>query len=174
MAYLSPNSYQKGGWVLHMLRYRIGTEAFWDGIEAYYKTYRDANATSEDLRDVMEAASGQDLDAFFEQWLYRAGHPIFEGTWTYDADTRQLRIDLAQTQDGPAFDDLGRRHSVVNADVLDAWFPPAPVLASMVTNRGAVAVVPVIPAAPVVPGAPVAPASRSRRRRPWASARPAG
>lgn len=42
--------YQKGGWVLHMLRAQLGTETFWAGIREYYRRYRDANASSDDLR----------------------------------------------------------------------------------------------------------------------------
>ncbi|MDX1548310.1 MAG: M1 family aminopeptidase, partial [Rhodothermales bacterium] len=100
---LNPNSYQKGGFVLHMLRYRLGTEVFWDGLRAYYARYRDGNATTEDFMHVMEDVSGQDLDAFFDQWLRRAGHPVFEGTWSYDAAAQHLTVALRQTQDGPAF-----------------------------------------------------------------------
>ena len=46
--------YQKGGWVLHMLRAEIGTEVFWKGIREYYRRYQDRNASTADLRAVME------------------------------------------------------------------------------------------------------------------------
>ena len=95
--------YQKGGWTLHMLRGQIGTERFWAGIREYYKRYRDSNASTEDLRKVMEEVSGQKLDWFFQQWLYRAGSPAVEGTWTYDAASKKVRIQLKQTQGGAAF-----------------------------------------------------------------------
>src|SRR6185503_10652625 len=70
--------YQKGGWVLHMLRGQVGTEKFWAGIRDYYRRYRDGNASTADFRRVMEENSGQDLGWFFEQWLYRAGSPAEE------------------------------------------------------------------------------------------------
>ncbi len=107
---LSANSYQKGGWILHMLRREVGDEAFWDGIQRYYTRYRDGNALTEQFRDEVETASGQDLDAFFAQWAYTPGHPVFDGTWTYSVDTQTLTLSLEQTQDGPAFStplDLG-------------------------------------------------------------------
>jgi aminopeptidase N len=98
---LSANSYQKGGWVLHLLRSEIGTEAFWQGIREYYSRFRDGNAVTEDLRDVMEEVSGVDLDWFFEQWIYRAGQPALTGDWSYDPDSGMLTVKLEQTQDDP-------------------------------------------------------------------------
>lgn len=61
----SIQTYQKGSWILHMLRGVVGTDIFWKGIRAYYKKYKDSNATTEDFRREMEEASGQDLEAFF-------------------------------------------------------------------------------------------------------------
>jgi aminopeptidase N len=95
--------YQKGGWTLHMLRGVIGTEKFWAGIREYYRQFRDANASTADLRRVMEEAGGADLGWFFEQWLLRPGSPIVSGGWTYDRAAGQIEIDLAQTQPGAAY-----------------------------------------------------------------------
>jgi aminopeptidase N len=95
--------YQKGGWVLHLLRGQIGTEKFWAGIREYYRRYRDANASTQEFRKVMEQTSGADLGWFFEQWVYRAGSPAVEGGWKYDAATKKIEIDLTQTQAGDAF-----------------------------------------------------------------------
>jgi aminopeptidase N len=95
--------YQKAGWVLHMLRATMGTEKFWTGIREYYRRYRNLNASTEDFRQVMEQASKMDLSWFFDQWLRRPGMPKLKGTWRYDPATRQLQIELAQAQTGPAF-----------------------------------------------------------------------
>jgi aminopeptidase N len=95
--------YQKGGWVLHVLRGVIGTEKFWQGIREYYRQYRDSNASTDDLRRVMEEASGRDLRWFFQQWLYRAGSPSVESTWRYDAASKKVELTIAQTQAGEAF-----------------------------------------------------------------------
>jgi aminopeptidase N len=83
-----------------MLRGLIGADKFQDGLREYYRRYRDANASTTDLLRVMEETSGQNLKWFFEQWLQRPGSPSIEGGWTYDANTRKLSIDLAQTQRG--------------------------------------------------------------------------
>jgi aminopeptidase N len=94
--------YQKGGWTLHMLRGRLGTDAFWAGIRAYYRQFRDRNASTDDFRRVMEETSGQDLAWFFNQWLKRPGSPKLEGTWQYRPQEHQIEVELNQTQpDGP-------------------------------------------------------------------------
>jgi aminopeptidase N len=95
--------YQKGGWVLHMLRGVIGTDDFWTGIREYYRRYRNGNATTNDLRRVMEEASGEDLAGFFDQWLTRAQSPSFEGGWRYNAAAKQVEIEINQSQAGDAY-----------------------------------------------------------------------
>ena len=75
MDLLSPNSYQKGAWVLHMLRHKLGDEVFWDGMRLYYTTYRNGNANTDDFKKIMEHVSRQDLNKFFYQWLHIAGQP---------------------------------------------------------------------------------------------------
>lgn len=96
-------TYQKGSWVLHMLRQRMGDDRFWAGIREYYARYKDATASTTDFRLVMERASGSDLTAFFQQWLYRGGVPRVEGTWRWDAAARQVVVELTQTQAGEPF-----------------------------------------------------------------------
>jgi aminopeptidase N len=99
MELLNPNSYQKGGWVLHMLRRSLGDEAFWKGISTYYATYRNKNASSADFEKVMEAVSGKDLGDFFHQWLYTPGHPHLGIAWEYDPDKKAVIIDFIQQGD---------------------------------------------------------------------------
>ena len=99
---LSTNSYQKGGWVLHMLRRQVGTDAFWEGIRTYYHDHRDANALTSDLQVAMESASGEKLGWFFDQWLRRPGQPVIEATWTV-GDRGTVSVTVEQKQDGHAF-----------------------------------------------------------------------
>jgi len=96
-------TYQKGSWVLHMLRQRMGDDRFWAGIRDYYVRFKDTNASTTDFRLAMERASGQDLAAFFQQWLYRGGVPRVEGTWQWDANAKQVVVELTQTQTGELF-----------------------------------------------------------------------
>lgn len=75
MDLLSINSYQKGAWVLHMLRYETGDENFVKGLRLYYNRFRNSNALSSDFEHIMEEVSGMDLGTFFKQWLYIPGQP---------------------------------------------------------------------------------------------------
>jgi aminopeptidase N len=100
---LSPNTYQKAGWVLHMLRHKIGDTDFWKGIRTYYATYKTSNALSQDFVRVMEEASGKNLTPFFQQWLYAVGHPKIAGTWQYDSKTKAVKIEISQVQNGTIF-----------------------------------------------------------------------
>ena len=100
---LTANPYQRGSWVLHMLRARLGDAAFFEGVRHYYLRHARANATTDDLRRSLEAVSGHDLRAFFAQWTRRAGQPRLEGTWTYDAAAREVVVALRQTQPGEPF-----------------------------------------------------------------------
>jgi aminopeptidase N len=95
--------YQKGGWILHMLRAEVGTDMFWKGTREYYRRYRDQNASSDDFRQVMEQASGKSLKPFFDQWLRRAGVPRLEGTWRYRREHKEIEVNLSQTQRGQPF-----------------------------------------------------------------------
>lgn len=98
-------TYQKGAWVLHMLRNLVGDEAFQNGIQAYYHCFFNATATTADFKSQMEKASGRDLNQFFRQWLYLGGNVILKGRWKYDQSTGTLDLKLDQEQkDGFVFD----------------------------------------------------------------------
>lgn len=93
-------TYQKGAWVLHMLRDLIGEVNFQKGIRSYYAKFYNANASTDDFRLEMEKASSKDLKSFFKQWLYQPINPTINGTWNYDAKSKKLTIQLSQTQSG--------------------------------------------------------------------------
>ncbi|MGZ3874952.1 MAG: M1 family aminopeptidase, partial [Mucilaginibacter sp.] len=99
MQLLNANSYQKGGWVLHMLRRKLGDAAFWKGIKNYYAKYNGGNAYTSGLQKIMEQASGQDLQQFFRQWLYVPGHPDLGITWKYDVTKKDIGLTIIQKQD---------------------------------------------------------------------------
>lgn len=92
---LSTSTYQKASWVLHMLRARIGAENFQKGIRAYYAKFRDSNVMTSDFVDVMEDAADQDLDPFFQAWLYQDKHPRISGTWSFDKKSGRVGIHLS-------------------------------------------------------------------------------
>jgi len=94
-------SYNKGGWVVHMLRGVMGDPAFFAGLADYRAQYGYGSATTEQLRDVMEAASGLDLDAFFQQWIYGEYFPVYRATWSQNGGTLDLTLEQTQTNAGP-------------------------------------------------------------------------
>jgi aminopeptidase N len=103
---LNANNYQKGSWVLHMLRSTLGDEAFFRGIRSYYAAHRNGTATTEDLRAALEKASGTNLRSFFQRWIYGSGHPVYAPKWNWRQTGRRggvLIITLRQTQADAAF-----------------------------------------------------------------------
>lgn len=96
MSLLNANSYQKGGWVLHMLREDVGDDAFIRGVRTYQERHRHGNALTDDLRVVMESVSGKDLRPFFARWLTRPGYPELETSWKYEESGR-LSLTVVQS-----------------------------------------------------------------------------
>ncbi len=95
-------TYNKGGVVLHMLREQIGTEAFWKGINRYLNKHKFGNVETTDFQAAMEEASSQDLNWFFDQWVYHAGAPRLTVSPTYNARTKTLKVTVTQTQKADA------------------------------------------------------------------------
>ncbi|MCP9747000.1 M1 family metallopeptidase [Lacihabitans sp. CS3-21] len=96
---VSSLTYQKGAWILHMLRDLVGENDFKKGIRAYYSKYFNLNASTDDFRMEMEKASGKDLKLFFKQWLYQPINPAINGLWNYDAKSKKITIQLTQNGD---------------------------------------------------------------------------
>ncbi len=91
-------AYPRGGAVLHMLRKHLGDEMFFKGINRYLTKHANQPVQTEQLRIAIEEATGQSMDWFFDQWLYKMGHPIFEVTQNYDAAAKKLTLNVKQTQ----------------------------------------------------------------------------
>ena len=131
--------YDKGAWVLHMLRHIVGDTAFFQGLRNYYAAFNGSNATTQGFRAVMEAASGKDLGSFLDRWVYQMGEPVYAFGWTAASTpagwVTHLRID--QQQQGGLFDmpiDIrvswsgGSQTFVVNNSTTsqDVALPPVP------------------------------------------------
>jgi aminopeptidase N len=99
---LNPNSYQKGGWVLHMLRQEIGDESFLAALRTFYERHRGGHADTADFRRAAEEESGRDLAGFFEQWTARPGVPRLAASWQQDGT--RLALTIRQLQPGAAYD----------------------------------------------------------------------
>ena len=96
MKLLNTNSYQKGGWTLHMLRSLVGDSAFFRGVRSYYMANRHSTALTDDLRRSLEGSSGRALGWFFDQWLRRPGFAEVTTSWRYDASRRRVVATIAQ------------------------------------------------------------------------------
>ena len=88
----------RGGLVLQMLRKHLGEENWWKAIRHFVKSNANKAVTTEDFRKAIEASTGESLDWFFDQWLYKMGHPIFAVTKNYDEVKKQLTLNVRQTQ----------------------------------------------------------------------------
>jgi aminopeptidase N len=101
--------YPGGGWRIHMLRRLMGDSVFWAAIKDYVATYsyklvetgkwRSKLLTLvDDFRKVLEKHSGLNLTQFFDQWFYGCGYPKLKGTFAWDAQKKEAKITLEQTQ----------------------------------------------------------------------------
>ncbi len=103
MALLNANSYQKGGFVLHMLRNEVGDSAFFRGVREYWNANRHGNAMTADLRAAVEREAGRDLAWFFDQWLTRPGFAQVTSSWSHDTTNGSVALELTQGTRFPPF-----------------------------------------------------------------------
>src|SRR5690242_10924621 len=92
------NAYTKGGWVLHILRQQLGEDAFYRGLKHYLEVNRGKNVVTGDLAKAIEESSHTNVDQFFSQWLYGAGAPKFDLSYSYDNDKHQVALTVKQSQ----------------------------------------------------------------------------
>jgi len=92
------NAYGKGGLVLYMLRRKLGEEAFYAGLKHYLEVNRGKNVVTADLAKALEEETHTNVDQFFDQWVYGAGAPQFEIAYHYDAEKKQVALQVKQLQ----------------------------------------------------------------------------
>jgi len=129
----STNAYNKGAWVVHMLRHRLGDANFFAGIQAYRAAYQGSAATTDDCRNILETVHGADLDAFFTSWVYGTGAPAFAyGTQLATINGRDyLKLRVRQTQTQAPFPStldvrtvraVGTTNSRIDSTAATQWF----------------------------------------------------
>src|SRR5258706_13894310 len=91
------NAYGKGGLVLYMLRHQIGEDVFYRALKHYLEANRGKNVVTSDLSKAVEEATHTNVDQFFSQWLYGAGAPKFDLSYTYDGEKHQVMLAVKQT-----------------------------------------------------------------------------
>ena len=99
--------YEKGGAVLHMLRGELGEARFWRAIRRYVRDNAQRSVETIDLIRAIEQATGRNMRAFFDRWIFSGGHPQLRVAAAYDAQRRVLTLTVDQTQpvdaQNPAF-----------------------------------------------------------------------
>jgi aminopeptidase N len=130
------NVYTKGGWVLKMLRTKLGDENFFHALHCYLTTNRGQNVVTADLQKSIEEATNINVDQFFHEWIWRAGAPKYEVSYTYDDAARQIKLAVKQTQKVEGMVDLfdmpvdveiatasGRKTSTIDVSKAEETFP---------------------------------------------------
>jgi aminopeptidase N len=79
--------YNKGAWVMHMLRWEIGDSLFFNILRNYFEEYKYKNASTNDFQEICEKVSGKDLDKFFDQWINGEGEIELEYAWESEKKT---------------------------------------------------------------------------------------
>ena len=89
--------YEKGSLVLHMLRRVTGDDLFFKSLNLYCTRHRGANVITQDLQRAFEDTTGRNLDFFFDQWVYKEGHPEIEVSSSFDEKKKLLSLTVKQT-----------------------------------------------------------------------------
>ncbi len=92
------HSYPKGAVVLHTMRNWLGDDAFFAGVKRYFAVGGFGPVESSDLCRAQTESSGTNMAQFFDQWVYKPGHPVLEYSWSYDGVAKSVRIKVDQTQ----------------------------------------------------------------------------
>lgn len=122
-------AYPRGAAVLHMLRKHLGDEGWWKAINHYLTSNAHKPVSTENLRIAIEEATGESMDWFFDQWLYKMGHPVFEVTKNYA--NGKLTLNVKQTQKIDPNNDFpqaeffqGRMDIEIDGKIEQIWIKP--------------------------------------------------
>jgi aminopeptidase N len=92
------NIYPRGAAVLNMLRYVLGDQLFWKALNHYITKHQYTPVETNDLKTSVEEATGKNLFWFFDQWVYKAGHPVFSVSYRWSDTTKSVYLNVRQTQ----------------------------------------------------------------------------
>jgi len=95
---LDSHSYPKGATILHMLRFVMGDKPFFRSLQHFLEKHSFQAVDTYDLMKAVKESSGQNLDWFFEQWIFKPGHPVFDINYQWNESTRKLKLRIIQTQ----------------------------------------------------------------------------
>lgn len=98
-AMFDSHTYPKGGLVLHMLRREMGDDDFFRGLGYYLRKHAYQPVDTHDLVRSLAEATGRNMQAFFDQWVFKPGHPVIDYAWSYDEAAKQAVVTVTQLQD---------------------------------------------------------------------------
>ncbi|MEK6821211.1 MAG: M1 family aminopeptidase, partial [archaeon] len=107
--YVSPSDvfdrhlYEKGALVLHSLRGMIGENGFRKSIQHYVKKHANQNVITEDLLTAIRETTGKNVTQWFDQFIYRSGHPALKTECSYDEKKKRVTVRIIQTQPGELY-----------------------------------------------------------------------
>jgi aminopeptidase N len=93
------HTYPKGAAVIHMMRWILGEKPFKKTISHFLRKHAFGSADTHDFLTAIKEGTGQNMDWFFQQWLYKPGHPVFDIRHQWQAPNKNLQISVSQTQD---------------------------------------------------------------------------
>jgi aminopeptidase N len=93
------HTYPKGAVILHQLRFLLGDDSFFRTLSTFLNKYAFEPVDTYDFMKTVKEVTGRNMDWFFEQFVFAAGHPVFEVQSTWDASSQEIRLDVSQTQD---------------------------------------------------------------------------
>jgi aminopeptidase N len=96
--FFSGHIYPKGATILQMLRHQLGDSAFWKAMNRYTTSHAYGNVVTDDLRRAFEESTGRDYKAFFDQWVYGAGFPVFQVSSRYDPASARITVSATEVQ----------------------------------------------------------------------------
>ncbi|MEO7310158.1 MAG: M1 family metallopeptidase [Chitinophagaceae bacterium] len=139
-------TYEKGGRVLGMLRDYVGDSAFFKGLHLYLTTNKFKNGEAQQLRLAMEEVSGKDLNLFFNQWYYSAGHPDVDINYEWIDSAKEQKVTITQKQNGTIFEfplsidvyngSIPKRYNVWVKDTISNFYLPASAATDLVNVDG--------------------------------------
>lgn len=99
-------TYEKPASVMHMLRFHVGDNHFFEILQSYFEAYKYKNASTCDFAGKVEEVTGENYDWYFNQWIFEGGYPEFEyfAAWEPEGEDIMLRVPIAQVQDDPIID----------------------------------------------------------------------
>jgi len=96
-------TYDKGAYLLHMLRWKLGDATFFLALKNYLNIYGGGYAKTPDLKAVLESTSGQNLAEFFNDWYYAQGYPSYQVLWGQSGSTVNVTINQSQSHPSVSF-----------------------------------------------------------------------